>query len=178
MERRGSERVKVGEALMMADPRTDYIDSTIQALNALPSADSVRYEGDALILQYDNLSHIFDIRQSLALLSDSTWTNVLALNDMYMVNSSSGVKVYSRQSLALSKITQVASIASADMLALGASEITYSSSGTLHRILLPSGEESSMTIGSAQAVGTLKGLFYIDSVLWVVRSNGAYRLCI
>ena len=177
MERRGDERVKVGEALMMADPRVDYIDSTIQKTDTLP-ANSVRYEGGCLILQYSSKSHVFDIRQGLALQEDATWTNVLAMNDMYMVNSNSGLKVYSRQSLALSKITQVASIASADLLALGASEITYSSSGTLHRILLPSGEESSMTIGSAQAVGTLKGLFYIDSVLWVVRSNGAYRLCI
>ncbi len=171
-----SERVKVGENLMLADPRTDYLDSEVGRFGNL-AAGAARYEGGVIIIQYNSLSNIFDIRQSMNLLSDSVWTNVVALNDMYMVNSNSGLKVYSRQSLAMNNITQVATIASADMLALGSSEVTYAASGTLHRILLPGATEESMNIGTTQAAGDLKGIFYIDSVLWIIRSNGAYRLC-
>lgn len=174
-ERRGDQRVKTREALMLTDARVDYNDSEIGSWSPYPT--SVRTENELIVVQTSSMSYIFDIRQSLTAINNNALANIVAINDFYLANTGADTKIYRRESLPLSKITLAATIANPDKFALGRSEAAYFDGTTLHRITLPDGTVSEPEVGTSGSGSSIIALFYINSALWVVRANGAYKLC-
>ena len=170
-----SERIKTKEALMLTDARVDYEDSKLGEWNPYPT--SVREEENLIVIQTSSMSYIFDNRQSLTVINNNSLTNIVAINDFYLANTGADTKIYRRESLPLSKITLAATIANPDKFALGRSEAAYFDGTTLHRITLPDGTVSEPEIGTSGSGSSIIALFYINSALWVVRTNGVYKLC-
>ena len=173
--RRGHEEVKVSEILYLTDSRVNYLDQGLATLSS-PYPTSLWASEGVLVMQHNGLSKILDLRLSDSLQSNSALTEVVAINDAYIANSASGIKIYKRNALALERITEVASISTPQKFALGKGEAAYYN-GTITRILLPDSATSVPEVGEYGSAGAVIGLFYVDSTLWVVRDNGAYRLC-
>lgn len=170
------ERIKTKEALMLTDSRVDYTDSQIGSWGS-PYPASVKQYDSVVVVQQSSLSYLYDIRLSLTAMSNSTFTGIVDINDIYIANAGSDLKIYKRNSLPLDKTTLAATIALPQKFALGLSEAAYYDGTTLHRLMLSDASVVDPVVGNQGAAGTIVGLFYINSTLWVIRTNGAYRLC-